>query len=239
MSWKITFHNKALKFTLLLAILLACWYLGRIFKIDIASYQTLFSSFPIAISGLIFVLLYVCMTTFIWFGPKDVLRIFSAIFFGAIVSTIFVWIGEMVNAVIMFHLSRVLGQEYVQKRFKCKPEKLDQMKADSSLLGVIAWRINPLVPFRLMDLGYGLTQLPFQKYFIAIVAVSFLRILWLQYILAGIGVNLFENFSSLLNYFNENPIIIQYSAIYFLIVIVVTLIAVVARFFRKRKSSTT
>jgi len=239
MSWKLTFHNKALKFFLFLAILVACWYLGQIFNINVSSYQTLFSSYPITISGLIFVLLYVGTTTFVWFGPKDVLRISSAIFFGAYVSTVFVWIGEMINAVIMFHLSRILGREYVQQKFGCKEAKLDQMKGDASLLGMIAWRINPLIPFRMMDLGYGLTKISFRKYFIAIVAVSFFRILWLQFILAGIGVNLFKNFSSMLNYFNENPLIVQYSACYFLAVVVVTLIAIVARYLRKKKIGAT
>jgi len=182
-----------------------------------------------------FVILYVGTTTLVWLGPKDVLRISSAILFGATVSTVFVWIGEMINALIMFHLSRILGREYVQQRFRLKPKKLDQMKDDASILGVIAWRINPLIPFRLMDLGYGLTQISFRKYFIAIVAVTFFRILWLQYILAGIGTSLFEDVSAMVNYFAKNPIVFKYSTVYFLAVILVTIIAIVMRSMRKRK----
>jgi len=235
MSIKLMSNKRVLKFVLFLIILTTCWYLGRIFKIDVTSYQDFFSEYPLTLSGLIFVVLYVGTTTFVWFGPKDVLRISSAFLFGAFVSTVFVWIGEMINAVVMFHLSRVLGREYVQQKLHVKSREFDQMKDDSSFLGLIAWRINPLIPFRLMDLGFGLTSISFRKYFITIIAISFFRILWLQFILAGIGTNLFKDISAIVDYLNENPMVVQYSAVYFFVVIVITVAAVVMRSVRKRK----
>ena len=234
MKFKTKANSSVLKFILFLAIFAVCWYLGRIFKIDVGSYRDFLSGYPLILSGSIFVVLYVVTTTFIWFGPKDVLRIASALLFGALVSTVFVWIGEMVNAAAMFHLSRVLGREYVQQRLRVKSKELDQVKEDSSYLGLVALRLNPLIPFRLMDLGAGLTKVPFRKYFFAIVAVSFLRIFWLQYILEGIGTNLFKDMSAMVDYLTDNPIVVQCSAAYFLAVIVVTIAAVAARFLRKK-----
>ena len=228
-------NNKVLKFILFLIVLAVCWYLGRVFDVDVAYYQGILARYPLALSGLIFVVLYVVTTTFIWFGPKDVLRISSAILFGAYVSTVFVWVGEMINSAIMFYLSRVLGREYVQQRFRVKAGELDKMKDDSSFLGVAAWRINPLIPFRLMDLGYGLTRISFKKYFCAIVIISFFRILWLQFILAGIGTSLFQDISAMLDYFLANPVVVRYSGIYFLVVIALTIMAVAARALRKRR----
>ena len=228
-------NSRGLKFILFLIILTVCWYLGRVFDVDVAYYQGILARYPLALSGLIFVVLYVVTTTFIWFGPKDVLRISSAILFGAYVSTVFVWVGEMINSAIMFYLSRVLGREYVQQRFRIKAGELDKMKGDSSFLGVTAWRINPLIPFRLMDLGYGLTRISFKKYFCAIVVVSFFRILWLQFILAGIGTSLFQDISAMLDYFLANPVVVRYSGIYFLVVIALTIMAVAARALRKRR----
>ncbi len=228
-------NNKVLKFILFLIVLAVCWYLGRVFDVDVAYYQGILARYPLALSGLIFVVLYVVTTTFIWFGPKDVLRIASAILFGAYVSTVFVWVGEMINSAIMFYLSRVLGREYVQQRFRVKAGELDKMKDDSSFLGVAAWRINPLIPFRLMDLGYGLTRISFKKYFCAIVIISFFRILWLQFILAGIGTSLFQDISAMLDYFLANPVVVRYSGIYFLVVIALTIMAVAARALRKRR----
>lgn len=237
MSFELMFNKKILKFILFLFIFATCWYLGRVFKVDGASYRELLSGYPLVLSGSIFVALYVGTTTFVWFGPKDVLRISGAILFGAFVSTVFVWIGEMINAMIMFHLSRILGREYIQQKFRVKSQALDQMKDDSSFLGLVALRINPLIPFRLMDLGYGLTPVSFRKYFIAIIAISFFRILWLQLILAGIGTDLLSDFSALWKYFLENPHVVQYSAMYFLAVIVVTIVAVGARFLRKNSKA--
>ncbi len=228
-------NNKAVKFALLLLILVACWYGGRVFNVDVAYYQEFFSKYPLALSGLIFIVLYVVTTTFIWFGPKDVLRISSAILFGPYVSTVFVWIGEMCNAAIMFHLSRILGREYVQQRLGVGSGDLDKMKDDASFLGIAAWRINPLVPFRLMDLGYGLTPVSFTKYFVTIVILSFFRILWLQFIIAGIGTSIFKDASAMMDYFLAHPAVLRMSAFYFLAVIVVTLMAVVGRFLKKKK----
>lgn len=234
MRFEIMSNKKVLKFILFLVIFATCWYLGRVFKFDGAAFQVLLLGYPLVFSGSIFVVLYVGTTTFVWFGPKDVLRISSAILFGGVVSAVFVWIGEMINAMIMFHLSRILGREYVQKKFRVKSRELDQMKDNSSFLGLIALRINPLIPFRLMDLGYGLTPISFRKYFIAIIAISFFRILWLQLILAGIGTDLLSDFSVLWNYFLDHPHVVQYSAVYFLAVIVVTIAAFVARILRKK-----
>lgn len=236
MSFKLLNNKKVLKFIFFLIIFATCWYLGRIYKVDVAFIRDLLSGYSLLLSGSIFVVLYVGTTTFIWFGPKDVLRISSAILFGPLVSTVFVWIGEMVNALVMFTLSRMLGREYVQQKFRVKSQELDRMKDDSSFLGVFAWRINPLIPFRLMDLGYGLTKISFRKYFFAIFAISFFRILWLQFILAGIGVNLLKDIGAMQEYFYSNPKIIYYSALYFLAVIVVTIAAIVARSLKKRKA---
>ncbi len=236
MSFKLLNNKKVLKFIFFLIIFAACWYSGRIFKVDVTSIQNLLSGYPLALSGSIFVILYVGTTTFIWFGPKDVLRIASAILFGALVSTLFVWIGEMINAAVMFHLSRILGREYVQQKFRVRSQELDRMKDNSSFLGVFAWRINPLVPFRLMDLGFGLTKISFRKYFIVIFGISFFRILWLQFIIAGIGVNLLKDIGAMQEYFYSNPKIIYYSVVYFLVVIVVTIAAIVARSLKKRKA---
>ncbi|MCK5083014.1 MAG: hypothetical protein KAR31_08935, partial [Candidatus Omnitrophica bacterium] len=68
-------NSRGLKFILFLIILTVCWYLGRVFDVDVAYYQGILARYPLALSGLIFVVLYVVTTTFIWFGPKDVLRI--------------------------------------------------------------------------------------------------------------------------------------------------------------------
>ena len=63
-------------------------------------------------------MLYVVLTFFIWFGPKDVFRIASGVIFGAEISTIYITIAETVNAILLFMLSRIFGREYIEKKFK-------------------------------------------------------------------------------------------------------------------------
>lgn len=234
MGGKGVFQNNTVKFILFLGILVLCWYLGRIFKLDAETLREYFAGFPVVLSGLIFVAIYVATTTFIWLGPKDVLRISSAIFFGGPVSAVYVTIGELVNAFVMFHLSRSLGREYVVEKFKGKAREIDQMGRDHSALGMMAWRINPLIPFRLMDLGYGLTNTPFHKYITMIAAITFVRVLWLQMILAGIGTAILSDMSAIYDYMSGNLQVIQISAVYFLAVLITTIAALVHKRMRKK-----
>ena len=180
-------------------------------------------------SGTIFVCLYVAITTFVWFGPKDVFRILGAILFGPLVSTIFVFIAEMFNAFILFSLSRRLGRKFIEQKFKLKSKQLDNTSQASGFLGILALRINPIIPFRIQDLGAGLSSASFNKYLIAIAIASPIRIFWLQYILAGVGQNIFKDLSSVVNFLMDNPVIIVYSQIYFLIIIILSVIALVVR----------
>lgn len=230
-------NNRTLRFIGLVLILIIGLYLGRIFKLDVELLREYLARFPLILSGLIFVVLYVVSTTFIWFGPKDVLRITSAVLFGATVSTVFVWVAETVNAGIMFHLSQSLGRDYVRQKLGVHSGKLEQMKDRSSVLGILAWRINPLIPFRLMDLGYGLTAVPFPKYLWSILAVSLVRIFWLQYILAAIGDNIFKDLNATMAYFTDNVQIVRMSAYYFMAVILVTVMSVAERLLKKWKGN--
>ncbi len=86
-----------------------------------------------------------------------------------------------------------------------------------------------------MDLGYGLTSISFPKYLAAIIIVSFFRILWLQFILAGVGVSIIEDTSAVFDYFMAHPQILRLSAVYFFAVIFITIISSIARFVRRKK----
>ncbi len=228
-----SFQNKTFKFLSLLAVLFLFIILGRYFNFDPEYYRNALSKFPVVLSGLIFVFLYVLTTTFIWMGPKDAFRVAGAVLFGPYISTVFVWIGEILNAAILFFLSRNLGQEFVQEKFKIKTGNIDKVKKESSALSVLALRLNPLVPFRFLDLGYGLSRVSFRKYFIVIVIASLPRIFWLQYILSGVGMNVFKDIPAVMDYFGKNFFLIKYSGLYFLGVAILSLAAVIVKKVKK------
>jgi uncharacterized membrane protein YdjX (TVP38/TMEM64 family) len=74
-------------------------------------------------------------------------------------------------------------------------------------------RVIPLVPFRILDLIFGLTKLPFRKYFFVVILASLPRIFWLQFILAGVKE---LSINKIIFYFMENRIIFIFSLIYFI-----------------------
>ena len=79
----------------------------------------------------------------------------------------------------------------------------------------------PLIPYRVLDLLTGLTSFSFLQYFIIVVIGSPLRIFWIQYILAGVGVAIFKNPAALVDYMTTNKIIFAWSLVYLILVIVV------------------
>ncbi|HBR14226.1 MAG TPA: hypothetical protein DD723_01595 [Candidatus Omnitrophica bacterium] len=235
MNQKSVQPNKTLKIVLLVIILLACWFLGRYLHIDLEKYQEILLKYPPVLSGVIFVVLYVGLTSLILFGPKDILRIGAAVLFGPYRSTVLVWIGELGNAFVLFHLSRKLGREYVEAKFGFRNQDPDKIKKESGFLEIMALRINPLVPFRFMDLGFGLSSIGFKKYFAAIFLTSLIRVFWLQYILAGVGGNVFKDPSVVMNYLMAHPFILVGSAVYFLAIFLMTMMVVIIKFNKKNR----
>jgi uncharacterized membrane protein YdjX (TVP38/TMEM64 family) len=225
--------SNTFKFLLFLAFLIICLALGRQFAFDIEQLKDFIARFPLIVSGGIFVGLYVGLTSLIWVGPKDVLRIAVALVFGASWSTLFVWIGEMGNLAVMFNLSRRLGRGFIKEKFKVREEDAQRVKAHTNVLGIAALRINPLFPFRALDLSYGLSAVPFKRYFLTALLVSPLRIFWLQAILAGAGTAFLKSPDALIGYLIDHPAVMYYSFGYFALIAVVSGVAIAGKWKRK------
>ena len=86
-----------LKFLIFIVLLAAFIFAGTFFDIDPDRSRAFFDQYPIAISGFIFVVLYVVGTFFIWFGPKDVLRVASLFVFG-----VFLHMFQMISSPFLF-----------------------------------------------------------------------------------------------------------------------------------------
>lgn len=227
------FNNHTVRFVLLLLFLVFCFVIGKQTHLEVERYRVFLSQFPLIVSGIIFVALYAFLTFFIWFGAKDVLRIVCAIVFGSVISTLYVWMGEQVNAYFLFNLSRHFGRDFIVEKFKLKSQQIKTTQKDSSFLGVLALRLNPLVPFRFMDLSAGLTRISFSKYFWIIFLATPVRIFGFQYILAEVGESIFKRPQDMMDYLTNNPVVIIYSMIYLGVLIVLSITAVVARKWRK------
>jgi uncharacterized membrane protein YdjX (TVP38/TMEM64 family) len=211
-----------LKFFIFIIAIALTWYLGRFFHIDIKGLEGSLGRFPILYSGLAFIALYVIVTFFIWFS-KDIFRLAAAVLFGAYLSTLFVWAAETVNAFVLFYAARYLGRDFVAEKLGAGQKNLDEKLTRVNFFWLFLFRAVPLVPFRFLDLGGGLTKISFRRYLLAVVLGSPLRIFWVQYVLAGVGESVFTKPDALAAYLLANRVLFSFSLIYVLLVILVAL----------------
>ncbi len=221
--------SPAIRFFFFLLLIFGLWLLGKFLNIDVAQYQAILQQYPLLLSASLFIVLYVGVTFLIWFGTIDIFRISAAILFGGPVSTVIVWIAESINAFALFHLSRKLGRDYVIEKFRLKAKDIEKVQAQESAFGVFTLRFNPLIPFRIMDLAYGLSRLSFKTYFKGIALSSLVRIFWLQTIIADVGQAVLKSPSLLIPYLLEHPVLVICSTVYFLLVLILSIVAVVGK----------
>ena len=227
--------NPKSRFFLLVFLFVGLWLLAQKFQVDVDAIRLWLKPYPLFLSGVLFILIYVGLTSIFWFGTIDFFRITGALLFGPYWSTLFVWIAETANAAILFHVSRGLGRDYIREKFKLKPKDLEYGQGKAGFWTVFILRINPLVPFRLMDIGFGLSRIAFKKYFWGIALGSPLRIFWLQFVIFGIEKTIFTDPQALMNYFKTHPQAFIFSAAYMGGVFILTGAAIVVGMIKNPK----
>jgi uncharacterized membrane protein YdjX (TVP38/TMEM64 family) len=214
--------NNRVKFLILIVAIASIWYLGKYFSIDIEAIQGSLKKFPVFYSGIIFVILYCIVTFFIWLS-KDLFKFISAVLFGAYLSTLLIWIAEIINAAILFYTARLLGRGFVKNSLRGRHNKLDEGLGNLSFFWLFIFRAVPLIPFRFLDLSLGLTSISFKRYLCAVILGSPLRIFWVQYILSQVGKSIFTDHAALVEFLISNKAVFILSFMYLILVIVVAL----------------
>jgi len=213
-------RKNSLKLLLLFTAIFLVWYLSGLLHIDTVGTREYLKRLPILFSGPIFIALYVTVTFFIWFS-KDIFRVIAAVVFGAYWSTLFVFVAECINAFILFYAARYLGRDFVEKSLHGRGSQLYDKISRANFLWLLVLRATPLLPFRFLDLGCGLTKMRFKRYFAAVLLGSPLRIFWLQFALAGTGGAVFNNPLVLSEYMAVNRPLFFLSLVYLALVVVV------------------
>ncbi|MGD9014809.1 MAG: VTT domain-containing protein [Candidatus Omnitrophota bacterium] len=190
------------------------------FKIDWEGMRFYLEGVSVWRAAIIYTLIYVLVSIFLILA-KDILKIIGAICLGAVLSSLCIWMAEVINTVVLFSLARYLGRGFVQARLKGNARRIDQRIGSSGFKGFLILRLVPLIPYRVLDLLAGLSSFSFFQYFVIAVIGSPLRIFWVQYILAGVGVAIFNNPAVLVEYIMNHKIILAWSLVYLILVIVV------------------
>jgi len=211
-------YKNKIKFLVLIICLILFWYAGRLLRIDTEALGKSLNRFPVLYSGIIYVVLYVIVTFFIFFS-KDIFWIEGALVFGPYLSTLLVIIAEVINAFIFFHLARYLGSNFVEHYLKKKSETPDDRLANINFFWLFIMRLVPLIPYRFLDLGVGLTKIHFRRYFLAVLLATPIRVFWVQYILAAVGKTIFNKPELLIDYLLQNKALFIFSFIYLVLVI--------------------
>ena len=133
--------SNTVKFVLFLLLILLFLVIGKIFPIDQEWCRSFLTGYSLLWSGIIFIVLYVVITFFIWLGPKDIFRITAAVVYGAYWSTLFVYAAEMTNVIVLFSFSRKLGRGFVESRLKGGMQRLDEIIATTSFWSIFFLRL--------------------------------------------------------------------------------------------------
>jgi uncharacterized membrane protein YdjX (TVP38/TMEM64 family) len=177
-------YARLIIFIALIALLI---FIGRYFSIDKEKMDAYFKSIPPLYSSLIFIALYVASNFFITGDPKEILKLVSVFVFGVYLSTLLIYVAEIINATLFFNLSRFFGEEFMEKYLKGKFKHIYEKLGRMNLNWIIMLRLNILIPYRVLDVCFGVSKISFRKYLIAVLLVSLPRIFFLQYIVGIIG----------------------------------------------------
>ena len=221
--------RQELKFLFLLLLIGILWYYGSRFTLDSEQLLASLEGIPFVYRGLIYIILYVIVTFFI-FVSKDVFWFAGALLFGAATSTVLICTAEALNACILFFLSHTLGRAYTGRILAGRHEHLDRRLGGVGFLWLFLFRAAPLIPYRFMDLAAGLTKIPFRKYFAAVLIGTPVKVYWIQSVLTGVGKAVLDDSSSvyarasvLVVYFMEHRHIMAWSLCYVFCVVLVVI----------------
>jgi len=214
--------KNSVKFLALVILLIVLWYCGRNFQIDTSRIENALLGMPLIGSSVIYIFLYVVVTFFVFFS-KDIFWIIGAVVFGSNISTLLITISEIINAFILFFLARYLGRNFVESYLKRKSETLPSRLGNLSFFWLFMLRAVPLIPYRFMDLGFGLTGIQFSRYLAAVVIATPIKTFWMQYILAGVGRGVLNDPRTIVDFLLHNKTLYLFSFVYLVLLVLVAI----------------
>ena len=124
--------------------------------------------------GVLAPIIYVLMFMFlpVFFFPVPILAVAGGVAFGFVEGSILTFVGASLNCYIMFVISRRFGREWVKNYLKKKmtPKQHDRIfnvSDERLMMSLVILRLIPLVPYNMINYGYGLTNISLSKYMIA------------------------------------------------------------------------
>jgi len=114
--------------------------------------------------GIAFVLAYVVLT--ILFVPGSIPSVAAGALFGPVWGSALTLAGATLGAAAAFEIARGLGRERVRARMGRRIGAADRWVHDQGLLGVVAVRLVPAVPFNALNYAFGLSSVGRRDYLV-------------------------------------------------------------------------
>lgn len=201
------------KILLFCGFIAALFFASQYFDFDKEKIDAYLKRFPTIYSYLIFVGLYVLSTVLVWYA-KDVLKVVGAVVFGTWLSAGLIYAAEIINASIIFNLSRMLGKDFVERHLKGKAKAAYERFSGMNETWLFVFRAAPLMPYRVLDITFGLSEFPFHRYIFIVILASFPRILWIQMIIGSVRE---LSLTNIMQYFLDNKLVCYLSLGYFIL----------------------
>jgi len=160
-------YKISLKVIFILSIIIGVYFLNStgIFKNanveDVKNYILSFGKLAPLVYTIMFTLS--ALTLF----PDSVLAISGGMIFGFYYGILYTIIGAILAASLGFFLSRILGQNIVNKFLKNNKLKVINSVENKGFISVFILRLIPLVPFDIISYGAGLTKVSYVDYITA------------------------------------------------------------------------
>ncbi len=208
----------------LIFIVVICliWFSSSYFKIEHSAIENFLSRYPLGLQFALFIFLYTVIAFFLW-PIKEPLKIIGAIFYGAYISTILIFISELINCFIFFNFTRYIAKGSLAQDAKYKDGAIKEKVQGAGFIWLLLFRAAPLIPYQALDTIAALTKISFKRYLFVVLLGSPIRIFWIQYILSFVGDAIFKDQTKVVNFLINNKPFFWFSFLYIILVIIVAI----------------
>ena len=101
--------------------------------------------------------------------PPVIVTLAGGAVFGAIFGTLYSWIGAVLGAIGGYAIARWLGGNAIRHLLGRHEDKLDKLQDKATIASLFRLRVNPIVPYNVLNFASGLSKVSFRDYFLATV----------------------------------------------------------------------
>lgn len=113
---------------------------------------------------LVYILLYTLATILIL--PSTPLNLAGGAIFGPWIGTLWTTIAAVVAAVVAFVFTRTVGRQWIAQKLAGRWQAIDADIQHSGLFYMFALRLQPVIPYGLVNFAAGLSSISFKDYLI-------------------------------------------------------------------------